>query len=108
MRLEEFNNTPPDEDAAIESVLGENPRARELHAMIEAVEQRRSAMLREADKSTSASDRFKLEAKIADLDMQLKVLRDEEAITKFVEDSVRVTISRPSLNYMDDDEYPED
>ncbi len=86
------------EDQAIESVLGENPRATELQSMIEAVLSRKAAVLREAEQTDSGSVRFKLEAKAAELAMQLKVLRDEEAITSFVENSVRVTLSKPFAN----------
>lgn len=106
MRLEDlsYDDDLPDEDSAIESVLGENPRAKELQLMISALEQRRSAALREAEKSISAGERFKLEARLAEMTIQLKVLREEEAITSFVENSVRVTINRPSSPSLDEDE----
>ena len=99
----EFDDVP-DAESAIDSVLGDNPRASELHQLIAALAQRRAAVLKEADKSVSAGERIKLEAKIAELDMQLKVLRDEEAITTFVENSVRVTVNKPPSAYHDEEE----
>src|SRR5579862_1171265 len=103
MSFDEMDSEPVDEDTAIESVLGENPRASELAGMISALEQKRRAMLSETKKSVMASERFKLEGKLAEIDMQLKVLRDEEAITTFVENSVRVTLSKPPV-YRDEEE----
>ena len=41
----------PDAESAIESVLGENPRASQLQQLISALAQRRAAVLREADKA---------------------------------------------------------
>jgi hypothetical protein len=92
----------PDAESAIESVLGENPRASELQQLIVALGQRRAAVLREADRSVSAGERIKLEAKLAEINMQLKVLREEEAITTFVENSVRATINKPPSAYQEE------
>jgi len=103
METDDYELEMPDEDAAIESVLGANPRASELHAMIEALVLRRRAVLREAERSISANERIKLESKLAEIEMQLKTLREEEAITTFVENSVRVTLSRPP-SFTDTDE----
>jgi hypothetical protein len=94
----------PDAEAAIDSVLGDNPRASELQQLIAALDQRRAAVLREADRSVSAGERIKLEAKLAEINMQLKVLREEEAITTFVENSVRATIRNPPSAYHDEEE----
>lgn len=103
MQPDGYDEEMPDENTAIESVLGDNPRATELQAMISALETRKRAVLREADRSRFASERIKLEAKLGEIDIQLKALREELAITTFVENSVRVTISR-NPNVMDDDE----
>jgi hypothetical protein len=94
----------PDAESAIDSVLGDNPRAIELHQLITALTQRRSAVLKEADKSNSAAERIKLEAKLAEMDMQIKVLREEEAITTFVENSVRATIRNPPSAHREDED----
>ena len=103
--IEPEYDEPPDTESAIESVLGDNPRASELQQLISALKQRRTAVLREADKSVSPGERIKLEAKLAEIDMQLRVLREEEAITTFVENSVRATINKPKPALLDDDDY---
>jgi hypothetical protein len=97
----------PDAESAIDSVLGDNPRASELQQLISALQQRRNSVLREADKSAFAGERIKLEAKLAEMDMQLRVLREEAAITTFVEDSVRATIRRPPSAFQGDEDYEE-
>lgn len=85
-----------DEEQVIDEFLGENPRARELRLMRSALEQRRDAFRRDRDRAKDANERARLNAKIAELESQIAVLRDEEAITTFVEDSVRVTLHKPS------------
>jgi hypothetical protein len=86
----------PDEDTVIDQVLDGGPRASELELMIDALRQKRRATMREADRAVTATERFKLEAKVAELDIQIRALREEAAITKFVEDSVRVTLHKPA------------
>ena len=86
----------PSEDEVIDEVLGENPRARELRQMRSALEQRRAAFHRDREHATDPQEQTRLDAKIAEMDKQIEVLRQEEAITTFVEDSVRVTLHKPS------------
>ncbi len=80
------------EDQVIEDVLGENPRARELRLMRTTLEQRRDGMRRERDQLQPGQEQTRLTAKIAELEKQVAVLRQEEEITQFVESSVRVTL----------------
>ena len=86
----------PDEEEVIDEVLGENPRARELRLMRTALEQRRIGFQRERDRAKDEEERAKLSARIAEMDRQIEVIRQEEAITTCVEDSVRVTLHKPS------------
>ena len=86
----------PNEDEVIDEVLGENPRARELRQMRTALEQRRAAFQRDREHATDLQDLARLSARITEMDKQIEVLRQEEAITTFVEDSVRVTLHKPS------------
>lgn len=95
MRMEDYDDDIPDEESTIDAVLGENPRARELRLMIAALEQRRAAFQRESERTNEKGERAKLTAKLAELDTQIQALRDEEAITTFVENSVRVTLHKP-------------
>jgi hypothetical protein len=88
---------PPDEETIIEEFLGENPRARDLRRMRTALEQRASMFRRERARVTDEKERAGLDAKIAELEKQIAAVRQEEAITTFVEDSVRVTLHKPSL-----------
>lgn len=103
MDTEDYAEDYPDEDKAIESVLGDNPRADHLAELITALASRKRAVLREAEKTISANERIRLEAKLAEMAMQLKALREEQAITTFVENSVRVTINKPSMLDLEED-----
>ena len=93
---------PPDAEQAIDDILGENPRARELRLMRLALEQRRHVFQKERAQAKGEKERAGFAAKVAELEKQIAALKQEEAITTFVEDSVRVTIHKPSL---DDLEY---
>ncbi len=96
----------PNEDRAIESVLGENPRSDELLLLIQALESKRRAILRDAERSTNAHERIRLEARLAEMSIQLDALRQEAAITTFVENSVRVTINKAPATPDEDDFDP--
>ncbi|MCS6777886.1 MAG: hypothetical protein RMJ43_06825 [Chloroherpetonaceae bacterium] len=81
-----------DAEAVIEEILGEHPRARELRQMRSVLEQRKDAMTRERDRCRNAQEREALEKKLAELEQQIAILRQEEEITAFVEASVRVSL----------------
>lgn len=85
------------EDDVIDDVLGENPRASELRLMRAALEQRRDALRSEAERSTDETERSRLASRLKVLDKQIDALRQEEGITEFVENSVRVTLSKSAL-----------
>jgi hypothetical protein len=93
----------PDEEAVIEEFLGENPRARDLRLMRTALEQRAAMFRRERARVTDEKERAGLDTKVAELEKQIAAIRQEEAITTFVEDSVRVTLHRPSLADLEED-----
>ena len=97
MRIEGYDEDIPDEDQVIEEFLGENPRARELRLMRGALEHRRESLQRERSRTQDVRERAKLDAKLAELEKQIDALRNEEAITDFVEASVRVTLHKPAL-----------
>jgi len=88
----------PNEEEIIEEVLGEHPRARELRLMRTALEKRRAAFQRDREHAADPQEQARLDARIAEMDRQIEVLRQEEAITTFVEDSVRVTLHKPSAD----------
>ena len=107
--LQDSDEDYPDENQAIDSVLGENQRSAELIELIDALDQRRKVVLKEAERTTSAQERIRLEAKLAEMSMHLEVLRQEAAISSFVENSVKATINKkPSpLKYDLIDEFDE-
>lgn len=54
----------------------------------------------------TSSERGEIEERITELRVQVRALAEEEAITQFVEDSVRSSLSRPrALPDFDDDGY---
>lgn len=98
MRFEGYDEEPlPEEDDVIEEVLGENPRARDLRLMRVALEQRYNSIREEQRRSLEERERTQITARLRELQIQIAALRREEAITTFVEDSVRVTLHKPSL-----------
>ena len=92
------NEPPPDAEAAIDELLGENPRARELREMRQVLEARREGMKREKRDAKDAREAAQWEAKMEEAARQIEILRNEEAITEFVENSVRVTLLQPSVD----------
>jgi hypothetical protein len=104
MRSSEYDDadTLLDEEEIIEEFLGENPRARELRLMRTTLEERRNRFARERAGVSDAHEQNRLDKKIAELDKQIAALRQEEAITTFVEDSVRVTLHTPSAEDLEE------
>jgi hypothetical protein len=97
MRFEGYDDELPDEEEVIDEFLGENPRARELRLMRAALEQRREGLLRERERTKEERERAQFQSKIKELDRQIAALKQEESITEFVENSVRVTLHKPAL-----------
>jgi ABC-type phosphate transport system auxiliary subunit len=103
MRWDEDEDRPPDTEQVIEEFLGENPRARELRLLRAALEQRHQVFVKERAQAHDAREKQNLQGRIAELEKQIEALRQEEAITQFVEDSVRVTVQKPSLSELEAD-----
>lgn len=82
-------------EQAIAEVLAGKPRAEELAEMIAALEVRRATFERERDTATDEAKRREWEARLREVEKQIDILRQEQAITEFVENSVRVTVNRP-------------
>jgi hypothetical protein len=85
-------------DDAIDQALEGRPRAEELAEMVAALEVRRDTFVRERDAATDEAARKEWSQRLREVDKQLEVLRQELAITEFVEKSVRVTVNRPRLD----------
>jgi hypothetical protein len=93
-------------EQAIDEALEGKPRAAELSEMISALELRRQTFQREHDAVTSDEQRKIWLQKLKEVDRQINLLRQEMAITDFVERSVRSASMRPRIDVdsMDDDQ----
>ena len=85
------------EDDVIQDVLGENPRASQLRLMRSALEERRSTYRAQLEHGGSEQEIARIKSKLKPLDKQIDALRQEEAITEFVETSVKVTLTKSAL-----------
>jgi hypothetical protein len=93
-----------DTQEAIDQILEGNPRASELAVMIAALKVRRDTFQRERDAAATPIARKEWAQRMREVDKQIEVLRQELAITEFVEKSVRVTVNRPRLD-IDEEGY---
>lgn len=93
-----YDEEQPTDEEVIDEFLGENPRARELRLMRAALQQRMAVFQKERDKTQDEREKTTLSNKIRDLEKQIEALRREEAITEFVENSVRVTLTKSALD----------
>jgi hypothetical protein len=84
----------PDEEAAVDEVMGDNPRADRLKSMLASLLDRRALLVRERDSASSQQERERWEARIAETDRQIAAVRQEEAVARFVESSVRLAVRR--------------
>jgi hypothetical protein len=80
------------EEEAVRQFLGERPGAGELAEWRETLETRLRHLEAERERAGGGAAAA-LNAKIQQLRRQIEALREEEAITQFVEDSVRVTLA---------------
>ena len=80
------------EQEAIQDFLGERPGAAELRDWLTTLEHRVAA-LEEERRIARPESRVGLDRKLTQLRKQVAALREEAAITEFVEDSVRVTLA---------------
>ncbi|MBC8102850.1 MAG: hypothetical protein H7Z41_09710 [Cytophagales bacterium] len=95
----------PQGEQVIEEFLGEQPRADHWRSLKETLAERlRDAVVARDEADPDDLQFLALEKKIRDLREQVRVLAEEEAITRFVEDSVRATLTRPR-NFQLGDEF---
>lgn len=88
-------------DQAIDEALDGKPRAAEIAAMVAALVDRRDAFVRERDGASTPDDQKAWADKVHEVEKQIRLLREEQAITEFVENSVRFTASKPRLDEED-------
>jgi hypothetical protein len=92
-----------DTENAIDEALEGKPRSGELAEMISALELRRQTFERERKAAAEEEQRKSWTQRINEVDRQIQLLRQEMAITDFVERSVRVAASRPRTHLDDED-----
>ena len=101
MRFEGYDDELPDEEELIDEFFGDDARARELRLLRSALEQRLMGMQRDYDRAETESVRSLLQPRLAELRKHVAAIHQEEAISAFVEGSVRVTLNRPSRDSVD-------
>ena len=91
-----------DEDQVIDEFLGEKPRARDLRLMRAVLQERRERIRTDREKTAPESaENLKMTHQIKELTKQINALLQEEGITEFVENSVRLTLQAPSEDEFD-------
>jgi len=98
------------EDTVIEDFLEGHPRANQWREMRETLQARLVNALADRDAALPGSrEKTAAERKVRELREQVEALRTEEAVTQFVEDSVRATLSRPRrTGGFNDEEWEDD
>jgi hypothetical protein len=84
------------EQETVQQFLGDRPNAEQIRHWRASLEQRLAALKREQGRADAAAAAT-LGGKIDQLRKQIEALRQEEAVTGFVEDSVRVTLAMGSV-----------
>ncbi len=93
------------EDAVVDSFMEGSVRASYLGELCDALRLRIRALREEIKRTAPSPARQALEDRFADARKQLAVLRQEQAISQFVEDSVRVTLRNETMDVIDEDEF---
>jgi hypothetical protein len=94
-----------DAEKAIDEALEGKPRSSELAEMVAALEVRRATFGRELARAGSEEDRKSWTQRLKEVDKQVELLRQEMAITDFVERSVRSAATRPRMDTDNEDDY---
>lgn len=87
----------------IDEFLEGSPRADTWASLRKTLEER-LVDARQQLQATSESQRSSLTKRIKELEQQVIALREEEEITRFVEESVRATVARPHPLEINDDD----
>ena len=94
-----------DDDEIVGAFLGENSRADELRELKEILQTRLRIVTGERDGLPPGDGgRVALEKKVRELKEQVRVLAQEEAVSGFVEESVRATLARPESGDLGEDD----
>jgi hypothetical protein len=97
-----------EDEQIVEEFLGDQPRADTWRSYKEALAARLKEALASRDAVAPDSLQYlNLDKKVDELREMVRVLAEEEAITQFVEDSVRATMTRPQT-FRQGDEFDDE
>ena len=85
-----------DEKKAIRSFIGNRPDAGQWREWRKTLEERLKRLLAERE-SADPEEQPRFDARVAELRRQIVALEQEEMVTEFIEDSVRVTLAMGSV-----------
>ena len=103
-RLHEEQVTAADVERAVDEALGGATPASQVAGMIDALKSRRLAFGREMAAAPDGPERDAWAKKIAEIDRQIGVLREEQAVSAFVEMTVRSASTRPRTGEMEEED----
>lgn len=86
-----------EEQAAVEEFLGDKPSSAQLREWRDTLAAR-AARLRRELKEARPEQAPTLRTRLGEMERQIAALEQEQLITEFVEDSVRVTLAMGSIN----------
>jgi transposase-like protein len=86
-----------EEQATVEQFLGANPSSAQLRQWRKTLSAR-AGRLRQELKAASPEQAPALRARLAEMNRQIAALEQEEMISEFVEDEVRVTLAMGSID----------
>lgn len=92
------------DDEVVEEFMKGNLRADQFQDLCDALKLRIRNMADLLERTSNPAERTDLEKRIKQARMQLSVLRQEQAISQFVEDSLRVTLKNDAANPDPEDE----
>lgn len=97
-----------EDEQIVSEFLGDQPRAETWRSYKDALAARLKESLASRDSVAPDSLQYLIhDKKVEELREQVRVLAEEEAITQFVEDSVRATMTRPP-SFSDGDEFDDE
>ncbi|HEX9996278.1 MAG TPA: hypothetical protein VGB45_03980 [Abditibacterium sp.] len=87
---ERLNRAPAENlDEAIDDALEGSVRAQQLREYISALSGRQKIIARDFELTSDQAEKAVLQTKLDEIDEQLSVLREEEGINRFIEDTVK-------------------
>ena len=86
-----------DDQAFIDQFLGNQPSSAQLREWRETLKERARRLRRDIGEASPAQA-ASLKSRLTELERQIAALEQEELITEFVEDSVRVTLAMGSVS----------